>query len=108
MAFAPQYVNGTYNPLVVTWTKDGSSPQVLTGMTIELWFQSVMTPGKKFKGTGSITPVDLANGKFNYTFSQADLAVADVYLVQFKAYIVSTNPVYSDIYEIPVLQGPAP
>jgi hypothetical protein len=114
VTYAPQYVGGVFNPLLLQWTLDGNKPAPIgAGMTLELWFQSVQTPGKKFKGAGTFSNVVVPSSgpsTCQDNWATSDLAVADVYLVQAKAYPTGSplNPFYSDVYEIPVLQGPAP
>jgi hypothetical protein len=113
MAFSPQYVGATYNPLAISWTRDGAAPQSLVGLIVEFWFQSTRTPAKYFKGTGTLVVSDAVNGKITYTFSQADLGVEDEYIVQFKAYPAAQplNALYSDkddLRVLPSVVGSAP
>jgi hypothetical protein len=106
-------VGSTFNPLLLQWTLDGTRPAPIAGLTLELWFQSINTPGKKFKAAGTFTGIVVPTSGpalATYNWAASDLATPDDYLVQAKAYPPAqpTNAFYSDVYEISVKSGPAP
>lgn len=98
----PIVIGSTRVPLAVTWKrKDGSIPN-LSGATITARFGNTAGVGG-FLGTGTVSAVDLPNGKFNYKFASADFTAitatgAGDWYVQFKADYGGPDPEISIAY----------
>jgi hypothetical protein len=70
----------------VTWTRDDSSAQDLTGATITARIEPVESPETdEFASDGTFTLTDAINGEFSWEYGEDDVANWGRFLVQFKA-----------------------
>ena len=74
----------------ITWTRDGSTAEDLTGATITGWIRNRNT-GVTRAIAGTLTVTSAAAGVFTWTYSAADVADAGEFDVQFNA-AFGSNP----------------
>lgn len=95
MPISPLYVGEAHRPLSVTWQDDSGAALDLTTATLTVRFSGV-AGSTGFNGTGTFNITSAATGKFTYTLSATDVAVAGTWNLQFIATYGDGTKQFSD------------